>query len=45
MKKTTILAMSLVFIACQQKTEKMKINYPKTPKKEVVDTYFGTKII
>ncbi|MBS9766165.1 MAG: S9 family peptidase [Flavobacteriaceae bacterium] len=44
MKKVIILAMSVVLVACHQKVDKMKIDYPKTPKKEVIDTYFGTKI-
>ncbi len=39
-----IVLIGVLLVSCQQKTKKMKVNYPKTLKKEVVDTYFGTEI-
>ncbi len=39
-----VLIIGLLFVSCQQKKEKMKVNYPETSKEEVIDTYFGTKV-
>ncbi len=48
MKKVIIPALCVAFTltACQQKSNKRNItvNYPKTEKKPVVDTYFGTEV-
>ncbi len=39
-----MVLIGLLFVSCQQKKEKMKVNYPETSKEEVIDTYFGTKV-
>ena len=43
MKTTYFLALLLVFASCQSKIS-MK-EYPKTEKKEVIDTYFGVEVV
>ncbi len=46
MRKTTLLAVLLIFAACktEQKREPIAVNYPVTDKVDTVDTYFGAEV-
>ena len=44
--KIIVLSLSLLTIACKQEkhTQNIKVKYPTTIKKPIVDTYFNTEI-